>query len=523
MSFFRTMVEKSCFGDGILALVRTFLDVTPRHIRETLILESSGSHKDIKRGLLAMTSHSLELAYAGRPVGWTSADIENMPFGRPTPREDYRRVFPSELFRLVSNRATDHVVGFLRFVGKTPASDVAGMIPAPFEVLASQGATLFETYVDLRLAQVEYRRTRENSTSYGKGADAKRYALDRLGTNAGEMLGYLEVVRDAACSLIALYTGARYTDLTGFKYGCLKRIGGAWFLVGTEIKQEDLKKPLDTDLWPAIPAMRDAIACLELLQEVSQNKFLICSLNTAESGASRPYSINGLTDALDRYVRSVDVTGAWRHVTVSPHRCRHTLAHQLARADVGLVAIAHQMKHLHSALKAVPPQVTLMYGGIADLKMERAVEASAHQYELAKALYDPDSPIAGGGAEEFKVRRKQYFEGMMAAGHDKDAIIRGLARNGVGLSSVGMGLCSGRRDIRLRDGTIEKPPCIGSLQCTPESCHNAIVTKLHKPVWQKVESQNIELAGREDMHHSRTEHLRKVAIAQRVLADLEAD
>lgn len=521
-SFFELLYEKSRIDGGSLPPVRSFVDITPRHIRATLA-GVSGRTRDLKRGLLAMTSHALEIACGSPAVGWTASDIENISFKAPKSRTDYQRVFPNAMFRLVSNAATDDLVGFLSFIGEQPVSSSAGHIPEPFAGIANCGSAVFQAYVSYRQVSTAYVRERETAREYGEGRDAKREELERYGVTAEQVLKYITRVRDAACSLIALYTGARYTELTGFKAGCLRQIAGMWFLVGTEIKQEDLQRPLDSDLWPAIPAIRDAVRCLEVLQEVTRNRFLICSLWTARPGGDRPYSVNGLTHALDRYLRIVDTTGAWDDVIVSPHRCRHTLAHQLARADVGLVFIAYQMKHLHSALKAVPPQVTLMYGGISDLKMERAVEASNHQYELAKALYDPDSPIAGGGADEFKERRKQYFEGMMASGRSKEDIILGLAKTGVGLSSVGMGFCSGRRELRLKDGTTEKPPCVGSLQCSPEFCKNALITKLHEPLWRKVETQNLELADRKDMQYAREELLRKVKIARGVLAELGAE
>jgi hypothetical protein len=519
--FFNALYEKSLLDDGTLPPVRSFADVTTRHLRETIKSLSGGNQKELKRGLIALTSHTLELACGENHVGWTAADVENLSFKPPEERSDYQRVFPNELFRLVSNSATADVVGFLEFIGEQPVSPVAGIIPEPFRSLRNDGPTVFQAYIDFRKRRTDYKREGK-TVAYGEGYKKQQYTLAAYGLNGDAVYGYLGRVRDAACSIIALYTGARYTELTGFKAGCLQKLGGMWFLVGTQIKQEDLNKPLDNDRWPAIPAIRDALRCLELFQKLTNNPYLIAGLETAFAGKERPYSLGGLTLALKRYVRLVDTTGAWRDILISPHRCRHTLAHQLARADVGLVFIAHQMKHLHSALKAVPPQVTLMYGGISDLKMERAMAASVHQYELAKALYDPDAPVAGGGAEEFKARRKQYFEGMMAAGKTKEEVIQSLARLGVGLSSVGMGFCSGRRDIRLKDGTTEKPPCIGSLQCTPDSCRNALITKLHEPVWKKVESQNLELAERDDMKHARDELLRKANIAHGVLADLGA-
>jgi hypothetical protein len=349
---------------------------------------------------------------------------------------------------------------------------------------------------------------------------ARRNELKGLETTAGEVLEYVTHVHEAACSLIALYTGARYSDHNGFKTGCLQRIRGMWFLVGTHIKHEDIDKPTDTDLWPAIPALRDAVRCLELFTEFTNNQYLISSLRTVDDGTGRSYSPGGLTDVLARFFKRVDIDGTWSHIKVSTHRCRHTLAHQLARSDLGLVFIAHQMKHLHSALRAVPPQVTLNYGSISDLKVERAMQGPVLHYEMAKSLYDPDSAIAGGGAEEFVERRKQYFEGMQASGMTKEEILISLSTKAAPFSSVGMGFCLGRREIKNKDGSIQKPPCTGSLQCSPGSCPNALITATHAPLWKKVVIQNRELAAKPEMQHAQAELLRMADHASGILSQL---
>ncbi|MCV4939791.1 hypothetical protein OFC17_33940, partial [Escherichia coli] len=84
----------------------------------------------------------------------------------------------------------------------------------------------------------------------------------------------------------------------------------------------------------------------ELFTSFTKNHFLISGLNTVEDGCGRAYSPSGLAQALVRYIRRIDEGGAWAKIQVSPHRCRHTLGHQLARADLGLPFIAHQLKHL---------------------------------------------------------------------------------------------------------------------------------------------------------------------------------
>lgn len=519
LPFLEHLHEKSLIDGGILPTVESLQDVTVRHLRESLRDWDFSRGADLRRLLIYLASPVIQKACEGFAPRWTPTDIRSLSFKESQPREDYEPVFPNPLFRLMSNTATDDIVGFLKFVGEASSSDAPGTIPAPFANVAHSGPLIFQTYVEYRERQDLWHRYKDGGRM-GGGMAAMRSTIERMGCTTGELFEYLRRVQEASCTLIALYTGARYSDLTGFTVGCLQRIRGMWFLVGTHIKHEDIDNPSEQDLWPAIPAMRDALRCLELFTAFTKNHFLISSLNTAEEDSGAAYSPGGLTQALERYIGRIDVDGTWTNVRVSPHRCRHTLAHQLARADLGLPFIAHQLKHLHSALRSVPPQVTLMYGGISDLKFERAAQAPKLHYELAKSLYAPESPLAGGGSEEFSQRRKQYFEGKMASGLTKDDIIRGLATKAIPFSSVGMGYCLGRREILNKDGSKQKPACIGSLQCSPEMCPNALITKEHAHLWIKVAKQNTELAERPEMQHARAELLEKASRAKVILHQL---
>lgn len=518
LTFLAHVHEKSVLDGGSLPPAQSLRDVSMKHLRESLRDWDVGRGSDLRRALIYLTCPAIQEACAGFAPNWTPTDIRSLSFKVSGTRDDYETVFPNQLFRLISNKATDDVVGFLKFIGEMTASEVPGVIPRSFENL--DGQAIFQAYVEYREVDSAKKRSLMGEITYGRGVDARQRQLKALGCTAGEFLLYIRRVHGASCSLIALYTGARYSDLTGFKSGCLNRVRGMWFLVGTHIKHEDIDNPTDQDLWPAIPAMRDALRCLELFTKFTKNQFLISGLSSVEEGLGRAYSPNGLTEALKRYIRSIDTESTWAKIQVSPHRCRHTLGHQLARADLGLPFIAHQLKHLHSALHAVPPQVTLMYGGISDLKFERATQTPKLHFELAKALYDPESPLAGGGSQEFGERRKQYFEGMQASGMTKDDIILGLATKAIPFSSVGMGYCLGRREIKNKDGSTQKPPCMGSLQCSPEFCPNALITKQHEHLWKKVHKQNAELADRPEMQYARTELLEKSHRAKAILNQL---
>ena len=231
-------------------------------------------------------------------------------------------------------------------------------------------------------------------------------------------------------------------------------------------------------------------------------------------------SANGFSEGLNLYLRKIDSTQRWKDWKINPHQLRHSIAHQLARADVGLLYISHHLKHLHSALNALPSKTTLTYGNIGELAFARAQHAGDARVEAAQALYDPESPVAGGGAEEFRKRRKAYFEGMAAAGRTKEEVLKELARDSIPFASVGLGYCGGRREMLKKDGTKELPPCLGSLQCQPKHCKQAIITKAHAHHWKRVLVQNTELALDERLVHARDLHLQAAKDAAEVLTDL---
>ncbi|AZG13803.1 hypothetical protein [Cupriavidus pauculus] len=504
IAFFGHLNEKSLLEEGTLAPISTLSDVTLKHLRESLSDWNVGRGSDLRRLLKMICSPIIKNTCKGFSPHWSGGDIRLLSFRPNGHRENYEPVIPNALFQHISKCATNDVVGFLRFMREHPASDVPGEIPIELSDISrrSYGREAHEAYI-------------QHIQSKTKQALEE---IKKFGVSLGVLRDYHIRVHHAACSLICLYTGGRYTDLRGFKKGCLKKIGGMWFISGTHIKHQDINKPADMDFWPAIPILRDALKCLEHFSELTFNQYLVAGLQLRDEPG--PYSPNGLAGALQNYVKRIDANGAWEHTSVSSQRCRHTLAYQLARADLGLVFISHQLKHLHSALRAAPPQVTLNYGRISELKFEQALFSPGLHYELAESLYDPDSPLAGGGASEFSQRRKQYFEGLLASGMTKEEILERLAGQPIPLSSVGMGFCLGKREIKNKDGSIQKPPCIGSLMCAPDTCSNAVITTHHVHMWKKVVTQNEELAACPTMQHAKTELVSTANRAREILAGL---
>lgn len=505
-----------------LSHIENLSDISLRELRRTLEESPYADGELLKRGLGYLATPVFQKYLQGGSLQWNKKDLETLDFCYTKARDDYNPVMPNDLFRFLSNTACSDVIGFLRLLGIQPEDKTSIAQSAACALAVSNGRKMFDDYVQIRAHDREHR-AKVGKKQFASKTERKYFQLNHLVT-LQETLDYLYRVQRAAYTVIGLYTGARYSDLTSFKTGCIVKHHGIYVLAGTLAKFEEDSKLEDNDLWPAIPIMRDALRCLEEISRVTFNPYLISGRETVAIGNTpKPLTLTGLTSAINNYLTEIDTSGNWQHWRIHPHQLRHTLAHQLARADVGLMFIAHQMKHLHSALTALPPAVTLTYGNIGDLKTQRAIQAKPAYTEAAAELYDPTKPIAGGGAEDFKNRRKAYFEGMAAQGWTKDEIIEHLARQGLPFASVGMGYCGGKRDTLLKDGTRELNPCLGSLQCNPNECHQAVITRTHISQWKKVLKQNLDMAADDRMSHAREVHLAAAQEARTVLAQLEVE
>jgi len=163
----------------------------------------------------------------------------------------------------------------------------------------------------------------------------------------------------------------------------------------------------------------------------------------------------------------------------------------------------------------------MMYGNVGDLATQRALHSNSAYREAAQELYNPKNPVAGGGAAAFIERRIAYFEGMAAQGWTEDEVIESLAKQGLPFASVGLGYCGGTRDTVFKDPEKNPPPpCIGSLECNPRECKQAVITRTHAPTWRKIADQNRKLAADPRMSHATKPLLAAMKAAMSVLEDL---
>lgn len=499
--------------------IQSLTDVSLRTIRETLADSPRTDGMLLKKGLKLLACPVMTAAFQQRALQWNTQDIKTLPFKVPKQRANYQKVMPNQLFRLLSNTACSDVLGFLQFIGEESHDKFGTPSEPTFISTLADGAALIADYIALRQNDREFT-ARTGKKRTGPSPEALKFK-SIYGVGRKEVFSWIYRVQRAAFTVIGLYTGARYSDLTTFTNQCVHTIHGVHVLAGTHVKHQALDAQEGVDLWPAIPIMRDAVACLQHISQITFNPFLLSGSETILIGATpRALSLTGFTNAITNYLHEIDTSGRWSDWSISSHQLRHTLAHQLARADVGLLFIAHQMKHLHTALHALPPDVTMKYGNVGDLATQRALQSNSAYLEAAQELYNPNSPVAGGGAEAFMERRKAYFEGMAAQGWTVDEVIENLAKQGLPFASVGIGYCGGRRDTLLKDGKKDTPPCIGSLQCNPNACKQAVITKTHAPAWRKILEQNRELASDPRMAHAKEPLLASMHAAEQVLAKL---
>lgn len=494
-------------------LIQSVCDISLRDIQEAIAASSrvDGKRLEVYLGRLASP---LMAKFLPRPLEWNRHDLQDADFKYPKKRNDYFPVMPDELFRLLSDSACADVIGFLRLLWIVPEDTQEVTRKPTFHHV--EGAALFDHYAEIR------RIDRESASLTGRrnnnSSTLRRRFRQKFGVTPQIFQTYLSRVQRACFTLIGMYTGGRYTDLSTFTSNCIGPKYGMPMLFATEVKRKPVDAPEDEDVWPAIPIMLDALACLRQVARVTFNPYLLASTYTVMvEDEPAPMSYRAFVEAMNLYLREVDVSGRWSDFRLSSNSLRHTLAYQLGRLDVNPVYISVQLKHLDGAIRALPADITLAYGSQGELSLQRAMGAERASVEAAREIYTLNAPLAGGGATEFKARRREWFKGLMAQGFTEAQLVEELSRQGLPFVAVGGGFCGGRREIPRKDGTTEKPPCLGQLQCNPADCKQALITPRHAQHWRAILKQNIERADDPQMLHAKEHFLLAAQKAQLVL------
>lgn len=487
-------------GEG--SLINTLDDIEVQDIRDVLDFHLSRK-KHLKNALRNLGSPIFgKYLNVGR-LKWNQHDIETLQWHKQKNKGHGR--LPDDLFLHLSNSATEDVRQFLMALDievqdKSPILEKLNKFNENF----SNFSCIFKDYVEYRRRQTRSRETGHDYDRLLRMMHGKTHKLNALYKRA----------RLAAQIIIMMYTGARISELLTFEVGCLERKEDGWVIKGTVIKRRDLDAPTGQDEWVAIPIVRDAVRVLEETASVVDSKFLFHhSRLLGKSGL--PSGRSNIHNRVKDYVKLIDTEGKWTKINVYPQQFRNSLVFEMRRAGLGLPFISFQLKHAFDALGRTVSNTTLMYGSLGSGAVQKAFEDAS--LIAMREVFHPDSPIAGGGAEELRHRRKEYFSGMVIQGINADRILQHLVKKGgLSLIDVGLGYCQGRPKV-LIDGVESDPLCIGQLRCNPVHCPNAVIPEHKLPLWKTVAAENQSRADDPELAHFRESNLEAAAEANSVV------
>lgn len=427
-------------------------------------------------------------------------------------------ILPNRIFEKASRNASFAVVDFLDALGQPVHDTVALKRRNADGYFIAESRSLSKYNLDLYLA-ARLRRAGYDSAAMNTLLEAamdkvwpefrlesgahdfkSRYTLVKLSDfNVNDCFRkYINFVSYSACYLVAQYTGMRPSELAEVVVdSCLEREGDYWLVVSNIKKHRQGLAKLFDDKWIAIPIVRDAIRVGRIIARLKQNPYLFSNMFTVRPGVE-PKSMpsNGIAHQFNLFFQEILTKEELDALEFSPYTLRHTLAYQMARAELGLPFISYQLKHFGELIGGIGQNkafsaVTLGYGAIAEILSKAGRSSSKSPTRLAEEEYilnfcDPDGSYAGPNAENHKARMKRVFSGYMAAGYSKEQIIEQMAKKRLAIINVGQGFCYGSQ----REEHDESLPCIGSLRCNPNRCKNAVVTKAHAPKWREIYHEN---------------------------------
>lgn len=527
-------------------LLNSFSDITLSDIEENArqYTSSEESISNIKYCLKCLSSPIVQ-KYTKGNVEWNVYDIKNLNF----PKKEADKVKSSfaskplsdEYFQFLSKNATLDVISFLKQINIPVESKIPNNYKNELKLFFNKKSlkTPFEKYVYIREQEREFCKKFNKRTSHT--SEMKKQFYKEYGIKIKDFQEMLTRIHKAALFLLIQFTGVRYSEAATFKVGCLKEITTDMHVIrGTVIKNQDSKLPEGIDEWVACSIVRDSVKVLEEISRFTFNKYLMSNnfsvvLNVPEA----PYSNTSINNILSSYAAEIDVEERFSYVhkdnkgnvrrivnkenTINVHRLRHTLALNLIRAKLGIPYISYHLKHVYTALVAREKinNVTLGYGGISSELFNEPSAIKQAREEQVEDLYYPNSPVGGGvNKEEYKSRKKEFFQGTIVDEDEFNEIIEDLKRNGAPFADVGLGYCGGKRDITLKNGTKKSPPCIGQLKCNPVQCGNAIIPKSKTLIWKRMYKENKAKLLDPHFQYARMEIEQFLGECEKVLGDL---
>lgn len=471
---------------------------------------------EIQRFFTAIRSPFLLDQVFDKPLPYV--ELDSLPWAKLLKRVDEfqkkYRILPNDVFEKASREASFAVVDFLSVMGE-PVNDLIALTRQNAKGYSSARSQRlspynFDLYVALRLRRKGYDSSameaaigtvRPDFLSGNRQHDFKApETLLKLTPVPldDEFRRYINFISYSACYLVAQYTGMRPSELSEILVeSCMEQENDYWLIISNVVKHRQGLAKLFDDKWVAIPIVRDAIRAACLIAKVKQNPFLFSNVDTVAQGAE-PASMSsvGISHQFSSFFLEILTDEEFESLEFSPYTLRHTLANQMARAELGLPFISHQLKHFGDLIGGAGQNqafsaVSLGYGALAEILSKGGRSGGKTPVQVAEeecitSYCDPDGNYAGPNAESHKARMKKVFDGYMAAGHTKEQIITQMAKKRLAIINVGQGFCYGGQ----RESHDDSLPCIGTLRCNPNRCKNAVVTKAHAPKWREIYVSN---------------------------------
>ncbi|MCH7371509.1 hypothetical protein [Aeromonas sp. MR16] len=459
--------------------------------------------------------------------------IEHLSITQIEKKEDDReKIIPDEIFDKVVTISSCLISDFLHKMG-LPIKDKTAKKKLelfrndlPSSVMDISDSDV-EYYIGVRL----YKKNPDIALVRGKlntelVGDVRAADLQRPERGTEDIFNYTKLVHDAAIYIIAQFTGMRPSEFTEIRVD--KPLTSSFdipCICSTVLKHRSTSRRLFDDLWVAIPAVEDAMAALVVLTRIRNNPFIYSKSETLKFSQEPKTLKKGVCIVIKNYFSEILTSDELNAIDFFPYMMRHTLAYQMYKVELGLPFISHQLKHFGNLVQSVGAASnkgfssdTMCYGDIGDMLSGIKAEKNnlRHQAEvhLVKEMYDPNGTFAGVNAEAHKKRLRKLFEGYQAAGYSNDEVFEAMAQQGMAVINVGTGMCYGGR-VEEFDQSL---PCIGSLRCNPNRCHQAVITKAHIPKWREVYEQNMKVVS---LGESETNYRQAVEAANEAKGVLE--
>lgn len=264
---------------------------------------------------------------------------------------------------------------------------------------------------------------------------------------------------------------------------------------------ERLSAPLQRDLEAALEAAKEA----EDLREITRLHSISGAVGLFKSNKqeNRLYRLSGLAldTALKNFAKALGLD--WK---LAPHQFRRTFANYVVHHELG------DLRYLRDHFKHWSLDMTILYAmnEAQDLELYDEVYAAFDQKRQAVVGHwlEPDTPLSGGMAGHIRQMRSRTEE--VRTYKDRRAMVEAISEL-VFLRSTGIAWCTNDTGA----------DCAGG-QC--EDCEHGCIDDTHKPFWEGLYLQQIELRQIDDLTDSGSKTVeRTIERCEKVLTELGVD